>query len=256
MTSAGRATADAVAADEPYGVDVLAPAYQAPGAAPLYHMSRDERLKGLANRFVHSRWYLYLYATMAALSLVTVVLSLWGRCPGVAFYVLELLINVALVAEVSVRLVAFGPHFWDSTLNVVDLGLVVLCLVTLLLLVLGHGCSPLSKRTGAGEELLDSVLLIVRNVVQCMRLLSVVRRSGYSMTSRVASIDLNDAHAYSLGLDWEEESSQVLQRMQAGGDARGGGRGWTPQAHPLAGPAAPSRDDSIIAMDASYVDEL
>ena len=50
--------------DEPYGVDVLAPAYEMRDGRTdfRYSMSREEMLKGLANRFVHSTTYLYLYA--------------------------------------------------------------------------------------------------------------------------------------------------------------------------------------------------
>ena len=47
--------------DEPYGVDVLAPAYELPDGRTnfRYSMTREEMLKGLANRFVHSTTYLY-----------------------------------------------------------------------------------------------------------------------------------------------------------------------------------------------------
>lgn len=73
-----------------------------------YHLPPSEVLKGLANRFVHSTAYLYLYASMAVASLFTVVLSLMTDCPGTIFYVLEMLVNLVLVVEVGVRFVAFG----------------------------------------------------------------------------------------------------------------------------------------------------
>ena len=41
-------------------------------------------------------------------SLTTVVLSLLSDCPTFAFYVLEIIVNTAMIAEVSIRLVAFG----------------------------------------------------------------------------------------------------------------------------------------------------
>ena len=234
--------------DEPYGVDVLAPAFEPRSDfAQPYAVSREEMFKGLANRFVHSTTYLYLYGSMAGLSLVTVVLSLQRACPGPFFYLLELLINVALVAEVGVRLVAFGKHFWKSTFNIVDLCLVAVCLLTLLTLLFGHGCSPMSRsRSGRSEELLDSALLIVRNVVQCLRLVSVVRRSGYNVASRVSAIDLSEAHGYNLDMDLEEESSLAQQRMREGGDLRAYGRGWTPQTSAF---SAPRGEESVIAMD-------
>ena len=71
-------------------------------------MSRDEIAKGIANRFVHSRIYIILYLVMASLSITTVVLSLVNGCPTLPFYILELIINGAMILEVSIRFVAFG----------------------------------------------------------------------------------------------------------------------------------------------------
>ena len=71
-------------------------------------MTRKEITRGIANRFVHSRTYIILYLAMAALSVTTVVLSLKNGCPGIAFYVLEIIINTSMIAEVVIRLVAFG----------------------------------------------------------------------------------------------------------------------------------------------------
>jgi hypothetical protein len=45
---------------------------------------------------------------MAALSVTTVVLSLSDGCPGLPFYILEIIINTSMILEVGVRLVAFG----------------------------------------------------------------------------------------------------------------------------------------------------
>ena len=74
----------------------------------LYALTRQEITRGIANRFVHSRTYIFLYLGMAALSITTVVLSLQDGCPGLAFYILEFIINATMIAEVSVRFVAFG----------------------------------------------------------------------------------------------------------------------------------------------------
>ena len=71
-------------------------------------MTRDEIAKGIANRFVHSHTYIILYLVMAALSVTTVVLSLVNGCPTLPFYILELIINGAMILEVSIRFVAFG----------------------------------------------------------------------------------------------------------------------------------------------------
>ena len=40
--------------------------------------------------------------------LATVVLSLVSECPTLSFYILEIIVNTTMIAEVSIRLVAFG----------------------------------------------------------------------------------------------------------------------------------------------------
>jgi hypothetical protein len=45
---------------------------------------------------------------MAALSVTTIILSLTEGCPGLPFYILEVIINTSMILEVSVRFVAFG----------------------------------------------------------------------------------------------------------------------------------------------------
>ena len=45
---------------------------------------------------------------MAALSVTTVVLSMSDGCPGLAFFILEIVINTSMILEVGIRFVAFG----------------------------------------------------------------------------------------------------------------------------------------------------
>jgi len=161
------------------------------GAGPtpsrsLYALSRREMSKAVANRFVHSRAYIILYLVMAALSVTTVALSLSDGCPGLAFYVLEIIVNTAMILEVGIRFVAFGRQFWKSPFNTIDLGLTAFCVITLLVLTFA-GCGATSKE----EELLDTLLLVARNVLQFGRLATVMRKSGQSLFTRPKPIDLS-----------------------------------------------------------------
>jgi hypothetical protein len=81
----------------------------------IYALTRKEITRGIANRFVHSRTYIVLYLVMAALSVTTVALSLSDGCPGLPFYVLEIIINTSMILEVGVRFVAFGRVSFTSS---------------------------------------------------------------------------------------------------------------------------------------------
>lgn len=158
---------------------------------------------------------------MAALSITTVVLSLKDGCPTLAFYILEVIINTAMIAEVVVRFLALGSvritlnilhgllhrtltdvllracwtlmnncmelgastllwywvvlepeqQFWKYPFNIFDLIVTTFCVLTLLVIVF-NGCGTASKE----EEILDTLLLVARNILQFGRLATVVRQ--------------------------------------------------------------------------------
>ncbi|TFY72775.1 hypothetical protein EVG20_g212 [Dentipellis fragilis] len=161
---------------------------------------------------------------MAALSITTVVLSLKDGCPGAAFYVLEIIINTAMIAEVVIRFLAFGRQFWKYPFNVFDLIVTTFCALTLLVIVFA-GCGAASKE----EEILDTLLLVARNVLQFGRLAAVVRQSGQSIFTRPKPIDLTAARraGYSLDMDLDlpDDESDELRAPAANNpvlfDARG-----------------------------------
>ncbi|EJU00059.1 hypothetical protein DACRYDRAFT_81726 [Dacryopinax primogenitus] len=173
-----------------------------------YSQTKQELAAALANRFVHSRTYIFLYLGMAALSLTTVVLSLLEGCPGIAFFVLEMIINSGMIIEVGIRLVAFGRKFWKSPFNYLDIFVTLFCIVTLITVSVS-GCSGTSK----SEELLDTLLLVARNVLQFTRLANVLRKSGRSIFARPAPIDLSQARrlGYALDIDLFDEDAQLAE---------------------------------------------
>ncbi|KAG9086698.1 hypothetical protein FS749_003444 [Ceratobasidium sp. UAMH 11750] len=203
----------------------------APPRHSQYGLTRNELTKAVANRFVHSRAYVVLYLGMAALSATTVALSLSDGCPGTAFYVLEVIVNTAMIAEVTIRFLAFGRQFWKSPFNVLDLLLTTLCIVTLLVLVLA-GCGSTSKE----EELLDTLLLAFRNIMQFGRLAAIMRQSGQSLFARPRDIDLSlpthhdNQTTTRLDIDLDEDDipdwgSRSTGRREVVFDA--GPNGWT-----------------------------
>jgi hypothetical protein len=162
----------------------------------IHAMTQDEIRKGIANRLLHSRTYIILYLVMAALSITTVVLSMREGCPGLAFYILEIIINLTMIAEVAIRFLAFGRQFWRHPFNVFDLVVTVFCVLTVLVIVFA-GCGATSKE----EEIFDTLLLVTRNVLQFGRLANIVRQSGQSIFARPKPIDLSAARRAGVSLD-------------------------------------------------------
>ncbi|KZP25439.1 hypothetical protein FIBSPDRAFT_855995 [Athelia psychrophila] len=172
-------------------------------------MTRSEITRGIANRFVHSRTYIFLYLGMAALSVTTVALSMSDGCPGLAFYILEIIVNVSMILEVGIRFVAFGRQFWKSPFNVFDLIVTTFCALTLLVLAFA-GCGAASKE----EEMLDTLLLIARNILQFGRLASVMRQSGQSIFTQPKPIDLSAArragyNSLDLDLEYDDDAERA-----------------------------------------------
>ncbi|KAI8878251.1 hypothetical protein K501DRAFT_258891 [Backusella circina FSU 941] len=124
----------------------------------------------MANRFIYSRFYIGLYFLLATLSFITIMMSLRETCPSTLFLVFEVIINFAMIIEVSTRLLALGKGYWRSIWNILDTILVGLCVITLL--VLTTGCSVLEHN----EAIFDNVLLVIRNGFQCGRLVTMLRR--------------------------------------------------------------------------------
>ncbi|TBU49900.1 hypothetical protein BD309DRAFT_946468 [Dichomitus squalens] len=139
---------------------------------------------------------------MAALSITTVVLSLVNECPTLPFYILEFIINAAMILEVGIRFVAFGRQFWKSLWNVMDLVMTAFCVITLLVIFFS-GCGNTSKE----EELIDTLLLVARNVLQFGRLATVMRQSGQSIFTRPKPIDLSAPRrgGFTMDIDMEDE---------------------------------------------------
>jgi hypothetical protein len=152
----------------------------------------SEAIQNVANRILHSEGYKRWYLGMAACSILVLILSLWEKCPRYQrilinsnlFYTLEVIINVGMVAEVAIRIIALERQFWRSSWNIADVLLTLFCIFSLIYLFTGT-CSP--ERTREAE--FDSFLLVIRNGSQFSRLASVIRKNNSQLSTR--AMDLN-----------------------------------------------------------------
>ncbi|KAI1304677.1 hypothetical protein EDD11_005077 [Mortierella claussenii] len=161
-----------------------------------HSLTRREIFQNLANRIIYSKFYMILYIVVAILSIWSLCLSVRQGCSSsVLFIVLESIINGTMIAEVAVRLTALGKNYWRSTSNILDILLVIFCFITLILVLQGCGSGH------EAEEVLDTILIILRNVVQCWRLYTMFKKNSLIVKPRVAAIDFNNVRPESLDIE-------------------------------------------------------
>lgn len=70
-----------------------------------------------------------------------------------------------------------------------------------------------------GEEVLDTILLVVRNAVQFWRLGTILRRSGHSLFHPPRPIDLSQARsaAFDLDLDLDDDEAVAAHHIRTDG---------------------------------------
>ena len=141
-------------------------------------LTQSEIIHSVANRILHSKAYSNFYILQTILSLLAVFLSLQSGCPSWLFFVIEFIVNVSMISEVSIRFLALGKAFSKSIFNLLDTLIMIFCIFTLIYLSTSH-CSPDSIH----EAEFDSILLVLRNALQFGRLVFVVRKASYSGTT-------------------------------------------------------------------------
>ena len=90
---------------------------------------------------------------------------------------LDIGVNLILVTEVVIRMIAFGPRFWDSCWNKFDVVLTVICIATPLIYIADSGkVGEFSSLTFLEEEI-DLVLISLRYILPLLRLVLWVKNN-------------------------------------------------------------------------------
>ncbi|KAJ1790364.1 hypothetical protein LPJ62_001977 [Coemansia sp. RSA 2167] len=145
---------------------------------PFGGLSRDELLRGAANRLLYSKFYTYYYGFMFILGLVSLITALIESCPSLFFILMESTLCLCMLLEIITRGIAMQREFFRSWWNYFDIIIVTFCAITLVLLA--RGCSQSSN----SEELFNTVLLVVRNAAQIFRLLATLRKNRRQIDAR------------------------------------------------------------------------
>jgi hypothetical protein len=147
--------------------------------------SNSEYYNTMAKRIMHGSHFKIFYLCIAILSFLCLITSLVYTCPPSWFYILEFIIIIGMTIETTIRIVGVGKPYWKSVYNVFDLSMVAICLIIFLLL-LGNQCGSTQSAIVEFEE----ILLIIRNVIQLVRLGVLVQRNRKRVETRVIDFDL------------------------------------------------------------------
>ena len=170
--------------------------------------SRYELLRMLASRIYFSKAYISFYLFMVVLNVVSiiVILSSYGIysykvSPGLI--ALELLINVLLALEITVRFLAQQDSFWSSWWNTMDVLITILCILSVFALVL----LPAEDEM---EEIFATAIVGLRYIVQGLRIMLLLRagRASQRRTNfHAAEIEFSTIQQH--GFDEENISDKV-----------------------------------------------
>jgi hypothetical protein len=175
-----------------------------------FSATKCDLIRVSANRFTYSKQYIIGYIILTVLSIVTVAISLASPqgCPHVSFYAFEIVVLLALMAEVIVRMLALGRYYWKSWWNVLDGFMMIICVITLGLVF--AGCSTAVRRSRQSS----TVLLVIRNLVQFIRLVNIAWRNRHNINNRKIDIDLDNVEDLGFELLPEHEDFDVIEREQ------------------------------------------
>lgn len=162
-------------------------------------------LRVSANRFTYSKQYIAFYVLLTLLSVATVGISFAAPkgCPHWSFFVLEIIVLLALIAEVVIRIISLGRHYWKSWWNIADAILMGLCIMTFCLVF--AGCSNSVRR----ERQSSTVLLVIRNLIQVVRLVNLLWHNRNNFNNKQVDIDLEDVEDLGFKLLPGEEDAEL-----------------------------------------------
>ena len=115
-----------------------------------------------------------------------------STCPPNWFYILEFMIILCLIGETGIRMVAMPTTFWKDIFNILDFIVLVFCIICFII-IMTTLCSVETSR----EAIFEEVMLIIRNVVQLIRLGIMMKRSrilirnSSQLSTRPRNIDFN-----------------------------------------------------------------
>eukprot|EP00164_Ancoracysta_twista_P007386 GFYU01010475.1.p1 GENE.GFYU01010475.1~~GFYU01010475.1.p1 ORF type:complete len:273 (-),score=37.25 GFYU01010475.1:538-1356(-) len=149
----------------------------------------------MATRFLFSAPCSCLYLFMILMCLIIIVGQLLGdgkRPWDIIILTLEIIVNVFLVSEVSLRLLAEGRKYWDYCGNVFDFSVMILCIAALVIDIqcvskVGW-CTTEEEKYG---DLTSIVIRVFRDVIRFFRLLLLIKNQRRNQLPDDTAVDFS-----------------------------------------------------------------
>jgi hypothetical protein len=163
--------------------------------APPLFPRRREVLKSMANRLLHSKSYQLWYIALACISLFCMIVTLIWAHPPLLVFVLEYILCLALFFEVLLNWAVQAGQYWKSKSNLFDVGMLFLC-VLLIIIFHSHPHRTLNDSSSSDEwqSFLDAFVLFVRNGIQLVRLVFLLKKHRSSTLTRESIVDLESGN--------------------------------------------------------------
>jgi len=140
-----------------------------------YQLTTMEKFNYVATRILYSKYFQYYYFFIVILSGISLIISYLSECTNIFHYALESLIIIALIIEVTIRLLAKKKYFFYSFWNILDVIIISVCVW---LFFLTENQCPMNDR------IIDNGILVARYIIQFIRLGILLKKNKSSHTNR------------------------------------------------------------------------
>jgi len=143
-------------------------------SSSAFQMTLMEKFNYIATRILYSKGFQYYYFIIIILSTIAIILSYLLECTNKYHLALEALIIIALIIEVTIRLLAQRKYFFYSFWNILDAVIIGVC-VWLFYFT--------KTQCPTNDSIIDNSILVVRYLIQFIRLGILLKKNKSSGTN-------------------------------------------------------------------------
>jgi len=143
-------------------------------SSSAYQMTLLEKYNYIATRILYSKYFQYYYFFIIILSIISIIISYLLKCTNNSIFIFEVLIIIALIFEVTIRLLAQRKYFFYSFWNIFDVFIIGVCIW---LYYITKAQCPFN------DTIIDNSILGVRYFIQFIRLGILLKKNKTSGTN-------------------------------------------------------------------------